>query len=54
MKPEDREAWEVRLSALERENARLRSLLDEIHRGESPVPRRPKQYDEAAQAKEDA
>lgn len=54
MKSEDREAWEVRLAALERENARLRRLLDEIHRGESERPRVPKRYDEATQAREDA
>ena len=41
-------------AALERENARLRRLLDEIHRGESERPRVPKRYDEATQAREDA
>jgi hypothetical protein len=32
---------------MERENARLRALLDEIHRGESKPPEAPKRYDAA-------
>lgn len=45
------ESWETilnDLAALERENARLRALLDEIHRGAAPVPPAPKRYDESA------
>ena len=53
MTPKQLQEWVKRLSALERENARLRTLLDEIHRGKTDPPRTPKRYDEAAQAKED-
>lgn len=47
MKPDDRKSWEVRLSALERENARLRSLLDDIHRRRVELPPAPAGYDAA-------
>lgn len=51
MTPEQREEWGRRMSALERENARLRQLLDDIHRGKAPAPPAPKRYDSATVAK---
>jgi hypothetical protein len=40
--------------AQEAEIARLRALLDDIHRGRSDRPPVPKRYDEAAQDREDS
>ncbi len=45
------DGWETilnNLAALERENAYLRALLDDIHRGAAPAPPTPKRYDESA------
>jgi len=45
--PPDCLTMSQRLSALELENARLRQLLDDIHRGRAPAPGKPKDYGEA-------
>ncbi len=37
--------WADRVSALERENARLRGLLDDIQRGRAEPPNKPEMYD---------
>lgn len=50
MTPEHHHECAERISALESENARLRSLLDEIHRGDSTAPRAPKKYDAVGQS----
>lgn len=47
MKPEQYARLVELCKAQERENARLRKLLDEIHRGESKPPGSPKRYDDA-------
>lgn len=41
-------------AAQEREIARLRNLLDEIHRGDADAPSKPKRYDAATLPPEDA
>lgn len=45
MKPDDRYALIERCAALEMENARLRSLLDDIHRRKADLPPEPGRYD---------
>lgn len=47
MKPEHYARLIELCKAQEAENARLRSLLDEIHRGESKAPKPPARYDSA-------
>jgi len=47
--PEARAELILKVQAQEREIARLRSLLDEIHRGAATVPPAPPRYDAAGQ-----